>query len=150
MATIRSYTTVEQSKKLAEILPLESADSHYVRNTHDFMGNPVDGKWSHPKYGNPNSQYANYIVQNFSSYDTIPCWSLTALLNVLPIIYTNNKKEICGPLHIDITDSETPFVLWYVNPLHKGDIVELQTKEYDNLVDACYEMIIKLHELKLL
>lgn len=150
MTTIRSYTTVEQSKKLAEILPLKSADSHYVRQTHDYMGNPIDGKWSHPKYGNPTSKYANYIVQNFSNYDTIPCWSLTALLNVLPIIYINDKKEVCGPLHIDITDLETPFVLWYVNPLHKGGIVELQTKEYDNLVDACYEMIIKLHELKLL
>ena len=26
MATIKSYTDIEQSKKLAEILPLESAD----------------------------------------------------------------------------------------------------------------------------
>lgn len=29
MATIKSYTDLEQSKKLAEILPLESADMHY-------------------------------------------------------------------------------------------------------------------------
>lgn len=62
METIKSFTDIEQAKKLAEILPLESADSHYVRNTHDFMGNPVDGKWSHPKYGNPNSQHAHYVV----------------------------------------------------------------------------------------
>lgn len=150
MYNMKSYTDIEQSKKLAEFLSHESADSHYVRQTHDFRGNTVDGKWSHPKYGNPNSRYANYIVQNFSSYETIPCWSLTALLDVLPIVYTNNKKEVCGPLHIDITDSETPFVLWYVNPLHKGDIVELKTNEYNNLVDACVEMIINLHELKLL
>ena len=76
----------------------------------------------------------------------IRAWSLAALLGILPIVYTNNKKEVCGPLHIDITDSETPFVLWYVNPLHKVNIVELETKEYDNLVDACVEMILKLKE----
>ena len=29
MATIKSYTDIEQSKKLAEILPLESADMGY-------------------------------------------------------------------------------------------------------------------------
>lgn len=29
MATIKSYTDLEQSKKLAEILPIESADMHY-------------------------------------------------------------------------------------------------------------------------
>lgn len=29
MATIKSYTDLEQSKKLAKILPLESADMHY-------------------------------------------------------------------------------------------------------------------------
>jgi hypothetical protein len=28
MATIKSYTDIEQSKKLAEILPIESADMH--------------------------------------------------------------------------------------------------------------------------
>lgn len=147
---MKSYTDIEQSKKLAEFLSIESADSHYVRQTHDFRGNTVDGKWSHPKYGNPNSRYANYIVQNFSSYETIPCWSLAALLSILPIVYINNEKEVCGPLHIDITDSETPFVLWYVNILHKGNIVEIQTKEYDNLVDTCYEMIILLKEKDLL
>ena len=81
---MKSYTNIEQSKKLAEILPIDSADMHYVRKTRDFMGNSVDGEWSHPKYGNPNSKYANYMVQNFTTYETIPCWSLSALLNILP------------------------------------------------------------------
>jgi hypothetical protein len=30
MATIKSYTDLQQSKKLAKILPLESADYHYI------------------------------------------------------------------------------------------------------------------------
>lgn len=130
---MKSYTDIEQSKRLEEILPIESADMFLALNgTLPVMSKYID----------------NGLV---TADDTaIPCWSLSALLGVLPIVYTNNKKEICGPLHIDITDSETPFVLWYVNPLHKGSIVELQTKEYDNLVDACVEMIIELHEQKLL
>lgn len=31
MATIKAYTDIKQSKKLTEILPIESADHHYVR-----------------------------------------------------------------------------------------------------------------------
>lgn len=39
---MKAYTNIEQSKKLAEILPTESADHHYVRKVTDFRGNPVD------------------------------------------------------------------------------------------------------------
>jgi len=151
---MKSYTDLEQSKKLAEILPLESADMYYkyVLPKSDKIhyipeiGNPIDSlKWYNEGYTFRGKRESITL----SEY-CIPCWSLAALLDVLPIVYINNKKEICGPLHIDITDSETPFVLWYVNPLHKGSIVELKTKEYDNMIDACYEMIIKLDEQKLL
>lgn len=134
---MKSYTDLEQSRKLTEILPLEGADMYY---------------YSYMSIGEPfYMSYPNVIEdrQRLAKND-IPCWSLAALLDILPIVYINSKNEVCGPLHIDITDSETPFVLWYVNPLHKGSIVELKTKEYNNPVDACYEMIIKLHESNLL
>jgi len=133
---MKSYTDLEQSKKLAEILPLESADMHYATWT------ILDGEF----IVSPNQGNTIEDLQEDYGDQIIPCWSLAALLSVLPIVYINNKKEVCGPLHIDITDSETPFALWYVNPLYKGSIVELQTKEYDNLVDACVEMILKLKE----
>lgn len=135
---MKSYTDIEQSKKLAEILPIESADSHYVRNTHDFMGNPVDGKWSHPKYGNPDSKYAHYVVQNFSNYEIIPCWSLTALLNVLP-----NKLQIALAINDFQGDRKEKYAIGSVEH-DKYDCFA------DNSVDACYELIIKLHELKML
>ena len=138
---MRSYTSIEQSKKLAEILPLESADSHYVRNTRDFMGNPIDGKWSHHKYGNPTSKYANYIVQNFSNYDTIPCWSLTALLRVLPSVITRKGKRMFLTL-----EKAGAYNLYYKSPDRLDELWE--TKE--DVVDACYEMIIHLNELKML
>lgn len=128
---MKSYTDIKQSKKLAEFLPIESADMHY----RDWKRMTKDIRIAHVGSG---------------GIGDLPCWSLAALLSILPIVYINNKKEVCGPIHIDITDSETPFILWYVNLFHKGSIVELKTKEYDNLVDAYYEMILKLHEQKLL
>lgn len=138
-------TDLEQSKKLAEFLPLESADSHYVRQTHDFRGNTVDGKWSHPKYGNPNSRYANYIVQNFSSYETIPCWSLAALLEEIPEIINFDDDE--SDYALEILKEGGLYYLSYGNLLEHNKI-EIEPQEY--LVDACYEMILKLHELKVL
>ena len=33
MATFKSYTDIEQAKKLAEILPLESADMYYMETS---------------------------------------------------------------------------------------------------------------------
>ena len=71
MTTIKSYTDIEQSKKLAEILPLESADMYYMETS-------------------PNN-YTVGILQRLERdmlhnqaeyYKMFPCWSLTALLNV--------------------------------------------------------------------
>lgn len=132
MATIKSHSDIKQSKELAKILPIESADSHYVRKSTDFRGNPVDGKWSEPKYGNINSKYAHYVVQNFSSYEKLPCWSLAALLNVLPI--DKLEKEF---------DDKWRFSIYLPSGQHKSHKCE-------NPIDACMEMIVKLSELKLL
>ena len=43
MAAIKSYTDLEQSRKLAEILPLESADMFYVAGKGEpiFIGNKM-------------------------------------------------------------------------------------------------------------
>lgn len=125
---MKSFTDIEQSKKLAEILPIESADMHYVRKRYDFRGNPVDGKWSHPKYGNPNSKHANYIVQNFESYEKIPCWSLVALLSIYPMVVGRDLDMYC---------------CWQNSK-------NLHSRHYDNPIDSCVEMIVKLHEKGLL
>ena len=138
---MKAFTNIDQSKKLAEILPIESADHHYVRKVTDFMGNPVDGEWSTPKYGNPNSKYANYMVQNFTTYETIPCWSLAALIDVLPLgVEINN-----------ISDGHK--IYYYVKIYMKeiyiksmGKEIFLSTERHENLVDACYEMILKLKQ----
>jgi len=114
MATIKSYTDIEQSKKLAEILPLESADMCYPKDAFEY-------------------NYAKEPVCHYSGIGLAhPCWSLAALLSVLPEI--QGGKPI-----IDLDDN-------YITYPHMSD---LYTKA-DNLVDACVAMIEKLHELKML
>ena len=65
MATIKSFTDISQSKKLAEFLPLESADMQYI----SFRHKDDTIEWT-PRLGTP------------SKYD-IPCWSLAALIAFL-------------------------------------------------------------------
>lgn len=132
---MKNYTDIKQSKILAGILPIESADSHYVRKTFDFMGNPIEGNWSHPKYGNPNSKFAHYIIQNFEDYEIIPCWSLAALLDVIPDSIYDNTDEF----------SQLEFSKRSIAYHDLNDGIKIGSLK-DNLIDACYEIIIKLHE----
>ena len=120
---MKAYTDLNQSKKLAEILPLESADHfHIIGHLH------TDG----PKYEVIRSR--NEVVETDKYW---PCWSLAALLGVIP-----NKLKIA----ICIND--------FQNGKDKYAIGSVEHDNYDcyadNLVDACYEMIIKLNELKML
>lgn len=79
---------------------------------------------------------ARASVEEPDSIDgVIPCWSLAALLNLCPTI--NGKQPI-------LTRGKL-IRLWYC---YYED--EIDTQTYDNPVDACYEMIIELHEQKLL
>lgn len=63
---MKSYTDLEQSKKLAEILPLESADMHYDKDSLEnyYCPIPLIGKYS-------------------EMHNQVPAWSLAALLNML-------------------------------------------------------------------
>ena len=111
---MKSYTNIEQSKKLAKILSIESADMYY------WCGEEL--------------RIGGYKAMNID-YD-IPCWSLATLLNVLPdgtdIIKeeadTENERYMCT---VGIND----------------DIISTFA---NNPVDVCYEMILKLHNLKML
>ena len=124
MATIRAYTTIEQSRKLAEILPLESADMCYKY----YSGGMITG------YGDCVFAKSFITGKNVIRENDLPCWSLAALLYVLPdktCVYKKTYK-----------DGRVKY-----QGVAEG-IKDLILK--DNPVDACYEMIIKLHELKML
>ena len=136
---MKSYTDLEQSKKLAEILPIESADAHYIRETYDLMGNPVDGKLSETRLGNPKK--VNYIIENFESYEITPAWSLSALLDVI--------KDKCG--YFEFVYLKRTYD-GRANPLE--DVYRLSTDVYDvykiEAIDACIEMIVKLNEMNII
>ena len=70
------------------------------------------------------------------SKDDIPCWSLAALLDILD--YPQLSKDKLGGGKVGWMVSVYPNDCRYDSCWH------------DNPVDACVEMIIKLHELNLL
>ena len=125
---MKAYTDLEQSKRLTEILPLESADMFW---TYDFVVNDING--------------LNVISNNFKPENKdIPAWSLAALLDYM------HKVD----LFPDITDfnGEFKLVVSYVNEEEEKILGNVQTiiSRNENLIDACVEMIVKLNELKLL
>lgn len=120
MAKIKSFTSLEQSKKLAKILPIESADMYYWHGSHRLI-RVNDGKCE--------------------DID-VHAWSLAALIDILPrfIEFKGDKYYL-------------RFMKEYIE--YANDEVSitgrcLHTTGNDNLVDACYEMILKLNELNLL
>ena len=126
---MKSFTDIEQSKKLAEILPLESADMKW------FIPADNEGEFVEDvSFINNKSEY--YLFEKVTDWnDTpyIPCWSLSALLDNLP--YPTLAQHANGLWSLTV---------WVdtVQPYSVGG--------YDNKNDACYEMIIKLYEQKLL
>lgn len=104
---IRGYTTLGQSKKLSEILPLKSADMHYERVY--FEGKQSD--WF-IELGTP-----------IKSDDIIPCWSLVALLEQfenaaglakdygLWFCY-DNRKSHCTKHYDNPVDAAYEFICW--------------------------------------
>lgn len=120
-------TDISQSKLLAEILPLESADmgwNIFVDDTTRIL--PIND-WDLVKDGSGSVKF-------------YPAWSLAALLNILNTIdgwypgidvVTKNMWQIC------------------MFSYQTGSDIDLSSVE-EELVDVCYEVILKLHELNLL
>lgn len=113
---MKSYTDIEQSKKLTEILPLESADLYYY-------------KYGLPHFIEGQGDYESIRTDKYHDY--IPCWSLTALFNIF-----DWPKLSSSSLGVGISV--------YPNG-YRHD-----SRLFDNPIDACYEMILRLHELNLL
>ncbi len=129
----KAFTDLEQSKKLAEILPIESADMFWQSNL-----NSSDRQYL---LNMGEKEYFNIEMNlehcSIGDYD-IPCWSLAALFNYLK---SKNKfpdiKELSDgrfKLTTFIWDGKKSFQVFIA----------------DNLVDACYKLILKLHECEML
>ena len=122
---MKAYTDLPQSKKLAEILPIESADAYW------FKGFPCQPYMVYTK-GTPNPG------------EHIPCWSLAALFNHL--------REIDFFPNIEVDEHEVTMSVFYYNDEEVGiihPVHDIRVKE-DTFIDACYKLILKLHEQKVL
>lgn len=121
---MKAYTNISQSKKLAEKLPLQSADMHYERVY-------FEGK---------KSDWFVALGPPIKSDDIIPCWSLAALLDILQ----NAARSIDEDGSVTLDSYKT--VEWNLG-INNSDL-EFVTES--NPVDAAFEMILKLKENNLL
>lgn len=115
MTTIKSYTNIKQCKQLAEFLSTNTADMCYLSEDSLF----------------PKVNYCGIVFfdeKTEKPSQPIPCWSLAALLNLLPN-YTMINNGYSG------------IVTWSFS---------WNSHEHDNPIDACVEMIVKLHEQNIL
>ena len=118
---MKSYTDIEQSKRLAELLPVESADMFYREN-----GTDVKLVWEHLK---------DIPV-------TTPCWSLSALLQVLPLGIYDELDGCDYELEINMIDKMPRYI-------RLGDISHSKFPwdfEKDTLLDNIVESIIWLND----
>ena len=122
-----NYTSIEKSKKLAKILPLESADMYYECTKEEPEYKVYVGR----------NIAITYNLFSYRNGYTIPCWSLAALLDVLPDELEDNHF-----LTLDKEGAE------YCCCYEDGNGSSFRHCFSDNPVDACYELILKLNELK--
>ena len=136
MKTIKSYTDIEQSKTLVNILSLESADAKYgYIAPYEYSDRMYDEGYDEIPYPIAfiKKDYSNFFVEEYD--DELPCWSLAALLNVLP-----NGSDIIK----EEADTENERYMCTVGI--NDDIISTFA---NNPVDVCVEMILKLNNLKL-
>ena len=133
MATVKSYTDLEQSKKLTEILPIESADMRYgYIAPYDYSDRMYDGGYDEVPYPK------DFLIKNpnysVNEYDAeLPCWSLAALLNILNFSSLTQNKE--DEWEVCVFDNDN------------DDYIE---RTASNPIDACYQMILYLKDKNLL
>ncbi len=116
MATIKSFTDISQSKKLAEILPLESADMYWWYSGKRYYIEAMDDG-------------------DFNEEGDIRAWSLAALSEfILPYIADNDGNNYKFYLS---KDGLNRWVAYY-----KSDNVSIHIcEESDNMIDVILEMV---------
>ena len=134
-------TDIEQSKILKDILPLDSHDMYYEAKNGDlssefnlFVGQDIA------------------ILKNLFSYRfgyTIPAWSLNALLDILPYtIKDHNDRNFYFKL--ESVENDAGHRGYNIQYYQDVECYLMTMYDYDSPIDACYEMIVKLHEKGLL
>lgn len=134
---MKSFTDLEQSKKLAKILPSESADMFWL-----VVGDT------------PRVHVLTDSLSNYSKWENYPCWSLAALIDILPADWWGYTEHY----FLEISKMGDVSVINEVRYYrHRKDIdganysrITHISHTAENLIDACVNMIITLYEHKLL
>ena len=141
MAT-KSYTDLEQSERLTKILPFESADMFCAdvfdkeKETHTYNFH-ILSTWGCNTFEELKDRENKFVR-------FIPCWPLAALLDILPKEYYPIKDHKTD-LILGKTKDKWCVLYWDTTGMQHGE----ETLG-DNPVDACYKMILKLKEKKLI
>ena len=134
---MKSYTDLEQSKKLAEIFPLESADGFWpYHNKWCSEGDEWEGYEDYPK-AEPYLEYTRKENEWKEDKSDVPAWSLAALLDVLP-------DELEEGYYLTLFKERKEYCCCFED--NNGD--SFKHTFADNPIDACVEMILMLKELK--
>lgn len=123
-------TDLEQSKKLAEFLPIESADMEWVNTGYSW------------RLLTKNDEDAA------NSTDIIHSWSLPKLMDILPIQFDWEFKTHKFKMQTDFYSSNSSEK--YYDLGYQGAYGWLEYEDSTELVDACVNLIIKLHEREII
>ena len=114
---MKSYTDIPQSKKLAEILPIESADMCYIK--HSSSDNPT---WEFNEDFPP--MILGDVPINEITAETLPCWSLAALMAQMPCVELVSSQD------------NHYRAFWH----------EMYSEWHESAVDACVELIERMRK----
>lgn len=95
---MKAYTDIKQSRKLAEILPIESADMCFN----------ISQRTNMPPLMTPYCKFKEFFNMEETPDFLIPCWSLAALLDILPETIEDEFAEY--DLEIDMTYKKPKYV----------------------------------------
>ena len=150
---MKSYTDLEQSKKLAEILPLESVDACWTNH----LFNAFLSSWRIES--TPPQEYKN-LLDGFAirGYLIEPAWSLSALLKLMP----KHIKQNDGRTYKFHFFNDVGFVIqrWgcsycaedfhnraeYLSDPHLKYPTNVYSDKYEDPIDAVFEMVVWLKE----
>ena len=125
---MKSFTDIEQSRKLANILPHKSADMNYKLYA-----------------GEKGKEYeVNLCKYLFTNWVAIPCWSLAALLDIFPC---SKESPIVNLTRGGWNPSFTR--RWFATWEDENKNI-LYSCNGASPVDAVVELIMKLHEQNIL
>lgn len=128
---MQHYTTIAQSKKLVELgLNPDTANMYY------FCDPTPAGNVMHPTL----IVVEKHLHSRFPEYDKgdIPCWSLGALLELMPKIHEDDNDNGCCP-NLSKGWDNSQWHCVYRSSIHI-------TGWYDNPIDAAFEMVCWLLE----